>query len=41
MNQSISNTYTLVWQLKDATEYKFTRCKNERNYGLCNQKITL
>ena len=27
MNQSISKRYTLVWQLKDATEYKFTRCK--------------
>jgi hypothetical protein len=24
---TISKRYALVWQLKDATEYKFTRCK--------------
>ena len=27
MNQSFSKRYTLVWQLKDANKYKFTRCK--------------
>lgn len=26
MNISISNTYVLKWQLKDATNYKWSKC---------------